>query len=333
LTTLPGSGQLQPASRFAPPAEADEWRLVRIGGTIGKVERLGDRWRAELLVGGKGGPAMPILGQAGAAIPSTAVIAGRSVTVTGIVKRPYPTATDQRFAILPRSSADLAVGPSGSGGSGLAAGTRAPTGAAGEGAGTGPGSSAADVTPDTDLATLLEHLGQRVRVGGLIDALASDGFDLNDGTAVARIVLLADAHELLPYLRTQDAIAAAGRVEQLGDELAVVVEAAGDLVRVGDLGQAVPIGLPSASSSPSAGPADAWLVDTVSSVLQPQAGPLGLLAMAALSLASLLGTLLRRRRARRLLRAAITARLATLHPSTEPQVSRFDQFPTSDAGP
>jgi hypothetical protein len=39
--------------------------------------------------------------------------------------------------------------------------------------------------------------------------------------------------------------------------------------------------------------------------------------MAALSLASLLGTLRRRRRARRLLRAAISARLATLTPTQE----------------
>lgn len=313
VTAFPGSGQLPPASRSVPPGEADEWRLVRISGTIGRVERLGDRWRAELWVGGKGGPDMPILGQAGAAIPSTAVIEGRSVTVIGIVKRPYPTATDPRFAILPRSATDLAIGPSGTVSTGLAAGTRASNG--GGGAGTGSNTAAGDVTPDTDLAALLEHIGQRVRVGGLIDALASDGFDLNDGTAVARIVLRADAHELLPYLRKHDAIAASGRVEQLGNELVVVVEAAADLVRVGDLGQAVPIGVPSASPSSSAAAADASLADAVSSVLQPQAGPLGLVAMAALSLASLLGSLLRRRRARRLLRAAITARLATLQPS------------------
>jgi hypothetical protein len=314
VTTLRGSGQVQPAVRTAPPGDTDEWRLLRIAGTIGKVERLGDRWRAELLVGGRSGPAMPLLGQAGAAIPSTAVIEGRSVTVTGIVKRPYPTATDQRFAILPRSSSDLATGPSGSGATGGAAGARTSNGGAGVGsaAGTGANDSVGDVTPDTDLAALLEHVGKRVRVGGLIDALAGDGFDLNDGTAIARVVLRSDALELLPYLRKQDAIAASGRIEQLGDTVMVVVEAAGDLVRVGDLGQAVPIGAPSATASPSAEAADVSLADAVSSVLEPQPGPLGLVAMAVLSLASLLGTLLRRRRARRLLRAAISARLATL---------------------
>jgi hypothetical protein len=319
VTTLAGSGQIQPAGRTTPPGEADEWRLIRISGTIGKVERLGDRWRAELLVGGSGGPAMPILGQAGASIPSTAVIAGRSVTVTGIVKRPYPTATDRRFAILPRSASDLATGPSGSATTGLAGGGRASNSGTGGGvaAGAGPNANVADVTPDTDLATLLERLGQRVRVGGLIDAIIDGGFDLNDGTAIARVVLRADARELLPYLRTLDAIAATGRVEQVGDAPVVVVDAAGDLVRVGDLGQAVPIGVPAASPSWSAAPADVSLADAVSSVLQPQPGPVGLVVMAVLSLASLLGTLLRRRRARRLLRAAITARLATLQPSGE----------------
>ena len=318
VTTLAGSGQVQPAARTAPPGESDEWRLVRMSGTIGKVERLGDRWRAELLVGGKGGAAMPILGQAGAAIPSTAVIEGRSVTLTGIVKRPYPTATDQRFAILPRSSADLATGPSGSGTTSSGPGARVSNAAAGVGGGAGAANgSVGDLTPDTDLAVLAEHLGQQVRVGGLIDALAGDGFDLNDGTAIARVALHGDAAELLPYLRKQDAIAATGRVEQLGDALVVVVEAAGDLVRVGDLGQAVPIGKPPASPSSPAAPADVSLADAVSNVLQPQPGPLGLVAMAALSLASLLGTVLRRRRARRLLRAAISARLATLTPTRE----------------
>ena len=34
----------------------------------------------------------------------------RSATITGIVKRPYPTATDRRFAIVPRQRADIALG-------------------------------------------------------------------------------------------------------------------------------------------------------------------------------------------------------------------------------
>jgi len=235
---------------------------------------------------------------------------------------PSPPCSWPLFAILPRSSSDLATGPSGSGSTGLPTGVRTSNGAAGiagSGAGWASAGSVDDVTPDTDLAVLAQHVGARVRVGGLIDTMASDGFDLNDGTAVAHVLLNGDAHELLPYLRRQDAIAAAGRVEQLGDALAVVVEAAGDLVRVGDLGQAVPIGMSSASPPPAtaAADADASFADAVSSVLQPQPGPLGLVAMAGLSLASLVGTLLRRRRARRLLRAAITARLATLQPSSE----------------
>ena len=43
-----------------------------------------------------------IAGLAGSGIPSTALIEGRQATVTGIVKRAYPTATDQRFSVVPR---------------------------------------------------------------------------------------------------------------------------------------------------------------------------------------------------------------------------------------
>ena len=48
----------------------------------------------------------------------------------GIVRRPYATATDQRFAVLPRGTADIAIGPAegagpGSGGAAGGGGLRA----------------------------------------------------------------------------------------------------------------------------------------------------------------------------------------------------------------
>ncbi len=43
-----GTGSVAPATLNRAPAERDEWQLVRISGTVLKVERLGDRWRAEV---------------------------------------------------------------------------------------------------------------------------------------------------------------------------------------------------------------------------------------------------------------------------------------------
>ena len=89
------------------PTAAVEWRLVRVAGTIVEVHKSGDRWTADLQIhGGR----VPIAGLAGSGIASTDLAVGRAATVTGIVKRPYPTATDRRFAIVPRQRADIVLG-------------------------------------------------------------------------------------------------------------------------------------------------------------------------------------------------------------------------------
>jgi hypothetical protein len=306
--------QIQPATHASPLGQADEWRLVRISGTITKVERFGDRWRAEVALAGSKEARVPVLGQAGAGIPSTRLAEGASVTIVGIVKRPYPTATDRRFAVLPRSGADLLTsGATGSGGG---------TGSGSTGSGSGNGEAGApnattgvtDVTPDTDLAALGEHLGAQVRVGGLVVAVAADGVDLDDGSATGHLVFRGDALELLPYLRTGDAIAATGRVEQLDGAIVVIVDGAAGVVRVGDLGQAIPV--ISAGESPGGGsapPSDARLTRAGGLVDRPETWSIA--AMGGLSLLSLVVTLIRRRRARQRLRAVIVARLATLKPS------------------
>jgi DNA/RNA endonuclease YhcR with UshA esterase domain len=306
--------QVQPATHASPLGQADEWRLVRISGAITKVERFGDRWRAEVVLAGSKEARVPVLGQAGAGIPSTRLAEGASVTIVGIVKRPYPTATDRRFAVLPRSGADLLTsGASGSGGG---------TGRGSTGSGRGNGEAGApdattgvtDVTPDTDLAALGEHLGAQVRVGGLVTAVAADGVDLDDGSATGHLVFRGDAVELLPYLRTGDAIAATGRVEQLDGAIVVIVDGAADVVRVGDLGQAVPVIVPGASpAGGSAEPSDAGLTRAGGLVDGPETWSIA--AMGGLSLLSLVVTLIRRRRARQRLRTVIVARLATLKPS------------------
>ncbi len=98
------------------PGAATEWRLVRIRGTVADVHRSGDRWTAELV---SDGLRIPVAGLPGGGIAASTVEEGRPATVTGIVKRPYPTATDQRFAVVPRSARDLALGPSSTGASRL----------------------------------------------------------------------------------------------------------------------------------------------------------------------------------------------------------------------
>ena len=313
--------QVQPATRGSAVGQADEWRLVRISGTITKVERFGDRWRAEVSLAGSKDIRVPVLGQAGAGIPSTRLVEGATVTVIGIVKRPYPTATDRRFAVLPRSGADLTTtsAPTGSGGSGGSGsgGSNASNGSGGGGSGAPDATTGVvDVTPDTDLAALAEHLGAQVRVGGLVAAAAADGVDLDDGSATAHLVFRGDAIELLPYLRTGDAIAATGRVEQLDGAFVVIIDGAAGVVRVGDLGQAVPVIV--AAASPSGGtakPSDARLTAAGGLVDGPETWSIA--AMGGLSLLSLVVTLIRRRRAKQRLRAVIVARLATLKPSED----------------
>ena len=102
-------GSRQPAVHGlkSAPTAAVEWRLVRVAGTIVEVHKSGDRWTADLQIhGGR----VPIAGLAGSGIASTDLAVGRAATVTGIVKRPYPTATDRRFAIVPRQRADIVLG-------------------------------------------------------------------------------------------------------------------------------------------------------------------------------------------------------------------------------
>ena len=227
------------AVRTAPTA-AVEWRLVKVEGTVLDVHRNGDRWSAELQLGG--GAKVPISGLAGSGIASTAMVEGRRATVTGIVKRPYPTATDRRFAVVPRRAADIvlgkaAAGPSASatpatgGGTGSSTATVAPIpGSSGSPAGV-PSASAVDV----DLRDLVAHVGQRVRVGGLVTEVTTDGVRLDDGTSGALIVLDGDAADLRSVLEPGDALNATGTPDQR-DEVVLVVAGAADIELVGDLG-------------------------------------------------------------------------------------------------
>ena len=321
VESLGKGSAVSPATLGRPPAERDEWQLVRISGKVEKVERLGDRWRAEIVLAN--GSRAPVSGQAGAGIPSTAIVVGRPITVIGVVRRPYPTASDRRFAVLPRDGHDMALGPAvGAGGAGSAG--QPGTGAAGNGAvGASPSPGGIDITPDTDLAVLADHVGERVRVGGLIATVTDDGFDLDDGTALAKVRLRGAMADLLPHLRAGEAIAATGMVELDAGAAIIVVDDDGALFRVGSLGQALPIaGMtgPGASVAPDGDRA----VEADASGLGPDLAPTSLLTLAGLALLSIAATFVRRQLVRRRLRAVLVARLAGLRagdPEPDPEPS------------
>jgi hypothetical protein len=298
-----------PALVSAAPGASKEWRLVRIAGVVESVHRLGDRWRAELVVGRD---RVPVAGLTGAAIPSTALVEGHRASVTGIVRRPYPGATDRRFAIVPRSAADIVLR-----GVAASAGTRAGPG----GATRGPAVAAtADAPPlDVDIADLAKHVGDRVRVGGLVVDLRPDGARLDDATAIGRVVLSGSAAEYATLLEEGDAVNATGIVERRGKELVVVVSDAAGLARVGDPDLASP---PADTEISSPVPAVDDVPPTSAELhIAATAGPFGslgvpgaagLASLVLLSVVSAVVTVLRRRHVRRRVLSAVASRVATI---------------------
>lgn len=287
------------------PTAAQEWRLVRVGGTVTDVTKLGDRWRAELSVGRD---RVVITGLAGAGIAATALVEGRTATIVGIVRRPYPGATDRRWSIAPRSAADIVMG----GARSATPGRDEPDPPAGPGA-AGTKVGAASSPPNTDLVDLASHIGQVVRVGGLVAEVTPEGFLLDDGTAVGQVALDGAAAEYLPLLEPGDALNATGRVEAHGSAQRIVVDDPSGLVRVGD-----PT-LDATAAGPTAAP-------SVRESARPRAasrlagglfgpgspGTAELLGIVLVSLVSVAVTVLRRRRGRRVAAARLAARLAAV---------------------
>jgi hypothetical protein len=297
------------------PTAAHEWRLVRVRGTLVDFHKLGDRWRAELSVGLD---RIVVTGLAGARIPASTMVEGRTATIVGIVRRPYPGATDRRWSIAPRSPADVTVsaggaGAGGAGGAGAGASGGGTDGSGGSGAGAEASGSGTGV-PDVDLVDLAGHVGQVVRVGGLVTELAPDGFLLDDGTAIGRVMLAGAAAEYLPLLEPGDALNATGRIEQAADGYRVVVDDPAGLVRVGDptLDQAAagPLEL---SSDALESAASGQVSRLAGGLLGPDVpGVAGIVGIMLISAASLAVTVLRRQRARRRLTARVASRLASL---------------------
>ena len=308
-------GQLPaPLVLHGPPATAHEWRLVAITGRIDSVTKLGERWRAELAAGSV---RVPIVGQPGSGIASSSLAEGRVATIVGIVRRPFPTAADRRYAILPRFAADLRL-------EGGSVTRQSPTGrqtgredtGVSSGAGTSNGIPAANAgVSDVDLVDLTAAIGRTVRVGGLVADLRSDGVMLDDGTSTGRIVLRGNALDLLPLLEPDDAINAIGRVDQLEDGPAVIVGDASGLSQAGDPlpPDAARVAIAAGASIDPGALVAAGLADSPLG-----AGGVGIATLIALSAASLGITALRRWYLRRRLADRIAARLAGLEPPPGP---------------
>jgi len=241
-----GAGPAAPRVLGAPPGPDLAWRLVRVTGQVASVHRLGTTWRAEITLGGR---EVPIYGAARSAVPSTALVEGRLATVTGVVRPPYPTATDRRPAIAPRFAADVSLGGSvGPGGPG--------SGGQGSG-GAGPGTAAGAGAPlDVELAELGDHAGALVRVGGLVVSASAERVVIDDGTATAAILLPRDATGIAEDLRPGDPLNATGTVARDGDAWAVAPRSAADIARVGRLGELAPLIRPTSGASdvPSVSP-------------------------------------------------------------------------------
>jgi hypothetical protein len=183
-----------------------------------------------------------------------------------------------------------------------------------------------------------------VRVGGLVVELAADGFSLDDGTAVGRVVLRGDALERLALIEPDDALNATGRVESAAGGAVVVVDDPERIVLAGDPTAAAASGDPDATpitaagaaltdpSSPGPGSGAARFASLGGS-LPLDAGAAGIGTLLAVSAASVTVTLIRREQSRRRLAARIAGRLTTFAggssgPSTDPSVDPADDPPT-----
>ena len=254
------------------PTAALEWRLATVTGTVDRVTRDGERWRAEIAVGSK---RIPVDGLASAGIPASTIVKGSRITLTGIVRRPHPSAVDRRFAIAPRSAADVHVtagrvhraalqprrGPRPAGvpahaGAPRASGVASPTRLL------APGSTpsvvgGADVIVDVEFATLATAIGRHVRVGGLVVEVRPDAVVVDDGSAQGLVLVAPDAASVLGVLQPGDALNAVGTVVA-DPELAVHVLDPAGLVPVSAI---APIEEESLEPYPDAAAAEATAPD------------------------------------------------------------------------
>jgi len=170
------------------------------------------------------GGSVPVVGLERSGIPSTALVAGRKATITGIVKRAYPSASDQRLSIVPRGTVDIVLGAA-----------PQPTGHP-SGPSPKPGSSpsvpahAASRPPGSPDAA--EYL-----VGGTVTSIEGTVLVLTDASGAVTIQLVGEAAALAETLHVGDLVNATGIMNADGH---LIVNDPGSMVRLASLGSGDP---------------------------------------------------------------------------------------------
>jgi DNA/RNA endonuclease YhcR with UshA esterase domain len=222
-----------------------EWRLVTVCGPIVRVTHAGSRWRVDLTVGGHD---VAVLGEPGAGISTAGLVKGRLAIVTGIVRR--STTESGVFLVLPRSRADLMLGPA------PAASPSARTSNGKTSAASGASASPTPRVALTALSDLPAHSGEAVTVAGLVVGREGSTVTLDDGTGTVELGG-SDAAEALSLLEVGDAVEVTGLVCQAADGWRIDVDPERILALSGtdsswDQGEGLSTGWP---STPSAAPA------------------------------------------------------------------------------
>ncbi len=224
------------------PGVGSEWELVRVRGTVVDVRRYGHAWRAELRLAD--GTKVPIVGLARAIIAVELIKEGQVGSIVGLVRRAYPSATDRRFAVLPRTKSDLDLGAVAAT-AGQASGGSKRTSAVGSSTGSAPspsGPPSLDGSVTVDAAEVPANAGRLVRVGGLVMRPAAPvGQDaevtvlIEDDSGTVSLRFLAAAATVGASLRAGDLVEATGTVESNSSGWVVVVDDAADVVTAGQV--------------------------------------------------------------------------------------------------
>ena len=213
-----GAATAWQCSRARSPARSGRRSSGSSSAVCGRVQRLtraGSRWRADLAVDGQ---TVAVLGEPGAGINPAGIVAGRLALATGIVRR--STSDSSVFQLLPRSAADLILGPApASAASGRSAGAAAAGQASASGA---SGASAATDAPIT-VAEIPGHEGETVTVAGLIVDTGPATATLDDGTGRVRLGGAA-ASDALSLLEPGDAVEVTGLVSRDADGWLIEVD-------------------------------------------------------------------------------------------------------------
>jgi hypothetical protein len=279
--------------RNGPFAAAHEWRLVSITGVVQELHRDGDAWRAEVIVGSG---SVPVSGVARSGIAADALEEGRAATIVGIVKRAYPTASDQRFALMPRMAGDIRLG--------AAATTERPDSSGSpdsdasatpgdDGLVQWPGSFDPNQTPGTAgplpsgsgdtvaVADLAGHIGQKVAVGGFVTAIDGARLTVQDETAATVVRLTGDALVTLERITIGDIINAAGLADRnAAGGIEITVSEPADITVVASMA-AAPSGEQPSAAAPTAGPSAATATAPPTSPTSSLTGIAALIMIAA----------------------------------------------------